>query len=171
MAEPTEGGHAMGPEDAPITLLEFGDFGCPHCAAARLSIESLIERLGCVRLVWRHHFDTELHPGADLAAEASEAAAAQNAFWPMHQRLLEHQGGFDGKGLRAIASDLALDLARFDAEMEQRSWREVVASDAEEAERRGVTGTPTFFIDEERVDGSWTQLRTLLPAAVENLQR
>ena len=157
--------HTLGPADASTVLLEFGDFGCPHCAAARIPIEGLIERIGSVTLVWRHFYDTDLHPGADLAAEASEAAAAQGAFWPMHKALLEHQGAFDGDGLRSIASSLDLDTARFDEEMRERRWREAVARDVEEADRRSVTGTPTFFINDERLNGSWTQLRTVLPAA------
>jgi protein-disulfide isomerase len=157
--------HALGPRDATTVLLEFGDFGCPHCAAARIPIAGLVERLGTVTLAWRHFFDTDLHPGADLAAEASEAAAAQGAFWPMHKALLEHQGAFDEGGLRSIAESLGLDMARFDEEMGERRWREAVAEDVEEARRRGVTGTPTFFIDDERLNGSWTRLRTVLPAA------
>lgn len=163
--------HALGPEDALVTLLEFGDFGCPHCAAARMPIKSLIERLGSVRLVWRHFFDTELHPGADLAAEASEAAAAQGSFWQMHQALLEHQGAFDRAGLRMTAATLALDLARFDEEMDERRWLEAVTADVADAERRGVAVTPTFFIDDDRIDGPWTQLREAVPAAVEAARR
>lgn len=158
--------HNLGPTDAAVTLIEFGDFGCPHCAAARMPIESLVLRLGQVRLIWRHFPDTELHPGADLAAEASEAAAEQEAFWPMHEALLAHQGGFARDGLHELASDLGLDVEKLDAAMEDRRFAPRIEGDIRDARDNGVGGTPTFFVNGERHTGHWTELRTALPRAI-----
>jgi protein-disulfide isomerase len=161
-----EPAHILGPADAPVTLVEFGDFGCPFCAASRMPIEGLVKRLERVRLVWRHFPDPELHPGADLAAEASEAAAAEDAFWPMHEALLGRGGAFDIAGLTRQAAELGLDVERFGAALHERRFRGSVEADVAAGREHGVTGTPTFFIDGERVNAHWTELRNLLPAAV-----
>jgi protein-disulfide isomerase len=158
--------HARGPEDALVTLVEFGDFGCPYCAASRMPIESLVERLERVRLVWRHFPDPELHAGADLAAEAAEEAAAQGRFWPMHKALLAHQGGFDTPGLTRLAAELGLDVEAFGGALAERRHRPAVEADQRAGRELGVSGTPTFFIDGELVAAHWTALRDLLPAAL-----
>lgn len=158
--------HTRGPDDALVTLVEFGDFGCPYCAASRLPIESLLDRLGRVRLLWRHFPDPELHPGADLAAEAAEAAAAEGRFWQMHEALLAHQGAFDGPGLTRIAAELSLDVERFGAALSEHRNRPAVEADVSAGRELGVRGTPTFFIDGERVETHWTTLRELLPRAL-----
>lgn len=159
--------HILGPAEAPITLVEFGDFGCPHCASSRMPVEGLVLRLQVVRLVWRHFPDAELHPGADLAAEASEAAGEQDAFWPMHEAMLAHQGAFDPGSLSKQAADLDLDVKRIDAAMEEHRFLSTVEADQRAGRELGVTGTPTFFIDGERVNAPWTELRRLLPQAVD----
>ena len=158
--------HSRGPEDALVTLVEFGDFGCPHCAASRMPIESLVERLGQVRMVWRHFPDPELHPGADLAAEAAEEAAAQGRFWPMHGALLDHQGSFDAPGLTRLAAQLGLDVEAFGAALADRRHRAAVEADQRGGRDLGVSGTPTFFIDGQRVAAHWTALRELLPSTL-----
>lgn len=156
----------LGPEDATVTLVEFGDFGCPHCAAARLAVEGLVRRLGRVRLAWRHFPDPELHPGADLAAEAAQAAAEEDCFWPMQEALLAHQGAFDAPGLTRLAAELGLDVAAFGSALSGRRFRADVERDVALGRAHGVTGTPTFFIGEERVNAHWTELRSLLPRAL-----
>jgi len=161
-----EPAHLLGPIDAPVTLVEFGDFGCPYCAAAKLPIEALVKRLERVRMVWRHFPDPELHAGADLAAEASEAAAAEDAFWPLHDALLRHAGAFDAAVLTRQAAELGLDVERFGAALSDRRFRPVVEADLRDGREHGVTGTPTFFINGERVNAHWTELRTLLPEAL-----
>ncbi len=158
--------HTRGPEDAVVTLVEFGDFGCPYCAASRMPIESLVSRLERVRMVWRHFPDPELHPGADLAAEAAEAAAAEGRFWPMHEALLSHQGEFDAPGLTRVAAELGMDVERFGAALGEHRYRPAVEAEQRAGRELGVTGTPTFFIDGERVNAHWTELRNLLPLAV-----
>lgn len=164
-----ESAHILGPADAPVTLVEFGDFGCPYCAAAWMPVESLVLRLERIRLVWRHFPDPELHPGADLAAEASEAAADQDAFWPMHQALIAHQGEFDEAVLSRLAAELGLDVPSFDAALAERRFSSKVEADQRDGLARGVTGTPTFFINGERMNAHWTELRTLLPRAVDEI--
>jgi len=158
--------HSRGPEDALVTLVEFGDFGCPHCAASRMPIEGLVERLGRVRMVWRHFPDPELHPGADLAAEAAEEAAAQGRFWPMHDALLGHQGSFDAPGLTRLGAELGLDVEALGAALAERRHRAAVEADQQGGRELGVSGTPTFFIGGRLVTAHWTALRELLPGAV-----
>jgi protein-disulfide isomerase len=157
---------SRGPEDALVTLVEFGDFGCPYCAASRMPIETLVERLARVRMAWRHFPDPELHPGADLAAEAAEEAALQGRFWPMHEALLAHQGSFDAPGLTRLAAELGLDVEAFGAALAERRHRPAVEADQGAGRELGVRGTPTFFIDGELVAAHWTTLRDLLPAAL-----
>jgi protein-disulfide isomerase len=158
--------HSRGPDGALVTLVEFGDFGCPYCAASRMPIETLVERLERVRMVWRHFPDPELHPGADLAAEAAEEAAAQGRFWPMHEALLAHQGRFDAPGLTRLAADLGLDVEAFGAALAERRHRAAVEADQSAGRELGVSGTPTFFIDGTLITAHWTALRDLLPAAL-----
>lgn len=161
-----ESARSLGPSDALVTLVEFGDFGCPYCAAASTPVLKLALRLEDVRVVWRHFPDRELHQGADLAAEASEAAAEQGSFWPYHDRLLAHQGAFDAELLDDLAVDLDLDTDGFRAALAERRFRQTVEADVRDGRKLGVTGTPTFFIDGQRVEGPWAGLRDLLPAAV-----
>ncbi|MDQ2623451.1 MAG: DsbA family protein [Actinomycetota bacterium] len=159
--------HVLGPAQAAVTLVEFGDFGCPYCAAADRPVKDLVSRLESVQMIWRHFPDPELHPGADLAAEASEAAAEQGAFWPFHDALLGHQGSFDVELLTGLAADHGIDADRIRTALRERRFRSKVEEDQFAGRKLGVTGTPTFFIDGERVTGPWAGLRKLLPAAVE----
>lgn len=159
--------HVTGSQEPLVTLVEFGDFGCPYCAAAHRPVKDLVLRLGSVRMVWRHFPDPELHPGADLAAEASEAAAEQGAFWPFHDALLAHQGSFDVELLAGLAADLRLDAGRIRTALRERRFQWKVEEDQRTGRKVGVTGTPTFFINGERVTGPWAGLRKLLPAAVD----
>jgi Na+/H+ antiporter NhaA len=147
--------HIRGPDEAPVTLIEYGDFECPYCGRAESVIRELLADFGDVRYVWRHLPLSDVHPHADLAAEASEAAAAQGGFWEMHDLLLEHQDELKFRQLRGYARQLGLDLERFDADLRESSHASRIEEDVDSADLSGVTGTPTFFINERRHDGAY----------------
>jgi Na+/H+ antiporter NhaA/protein-disulfide isomerase len=147
--------HIRGPAGAPVTLVEYGDFECPYCGQAEPVIRELLAGHGDVRYVWRHLPLTDVHPHAQLAAEASEAAADQGAFWPMHDLLLAHQGDLLTRDLVRYAGDLGLDTARFRDYLTRRAGAGRVAEDVESADLSGVSGTPTFFINGLRHHGAY----------------
>jgi protein-disulfide isomerase len=146
--------HIRGPEDAPITLVEYGDFECPHCGRADDVLRKVRARFGDdVRLVWRHLPLGDLHPHAQLAAEAAEAAGAQGAFWAMHDHLLRHQRALTYNDLLGYADRLGLDAARLGTELDLHVQTARVERDVETAHASGVTGTPTFFVNDRRYAG------------------
>jgi protein-disulfide isomerase len=146
--------HVMGPQSAPVTLVEYGDFGCPYCHNAVPIVEDLQRRLGDnLRFVYRHFPLNEIHPGAQEAAEASEAAAAQDKFWEMHASLFEHQPAFTIDDLVGYANELGLDIERFQSELRGHVHAAHVRDDFMGGIRSGVNGTPTFYIDGVRHDG------------------
>ncbi|QEC50614.1 Na+/H+ antiporter NhaA [Baekduia soli] len=146
--------HIRGPVDAPVTLIEYGDFECPYCAAAEPVIARLLEAFGAeLRYVWRHLPLTDVHPNAQLAAEAAEAAARQGAFWEMHDRLLAHQDDLAVSDLYRHAAALELDLERFSDDLGRRRTAPRVAEDVAGADASGVSGTPTFFVNGRRHQG------------------
>jgi Na+/H+ antiporter NhaA len=147
--------HIRGPVDAPVTVVEYGDFECPYCGQAEPVIRELLRDFGDVRYVWRHLPLNDVHPHAQLAAEATEAAAAQGAFWPMHDMLLEHQGALRMSDLIGYAEELGLDVARFSDDLRRRVGAKRVAEDVDGADLSGVTGTPTFFINGRRHYGPY----------------
>jgi Na+/H+ antiporter NhaA len=143
--------HIRGPNDAPVTLVEYGDFECPYCGQAESSIRELLSSHGDdVRYVWRHLPLSDVHPSAQLAAEASEAAAAQGKFWEMYDTLLAHQSELGPRDLARYAGDLGLDLDRFRDELRRREYAQRVSEDVASADESGVSGTPTFFINGRR---------------------
>jgi protein-disulfide isomerase len=143
--------HVRGPDDAPVTLVEYGDFQCSYCGRAEQVIRELLSSLGTdVRYVWRHLPLNDVHPDAQLAAEASEAAAAQGKFWDMHDLLLEHQDALSMKDLARYAQELDLDAERVLDEIRRREHAPRVAEDVASADESGVSGTPTFFINGRR---------------------
>jgi Na+/H+ antiporter NhaA len=143
--------HIRGPDDAPVTLLEYGDFECTYCGQAEQVIRELLSSVGSdVRYVWRHLPLTDVHPGAQLAAEASEAASAQGKFWEMYDVLLGHQGELGIRDLLRYAQQLDLDLDRFRDELRRREYAGRVKEDVASADESGVSGTPTFFINGRR---------------------
>jgi Na+/H+ antiporter NhaA len=146
----TDRDHLRGPADAAVTLLEYGDLQCPHCAEAEPIIRELLADFAGLRYVWRHLPLNDVHPQAQLAAEASEAAAAQGAFWPLHDLLLTHQGQLGFDHLIDYARQLGLDVDRFTTDLQTHRWADRVAADVESADLSGVSGTPTFFIDGQR---------------------
>jgi protein-disulfide isomerase len=146
--------HIRGPADAPVTVIEFGDFECPYCGRAEPVVRELLDD-GEVRYVWRHLPLTDVHPRAQLAAEAAEAAGAQGAFWPMHDLLFAHQDALGPADLVSYAEDLDLDTDRFRDELEQGVHQTRIAQDVESADVSGVSGTPTFFINGRRHYGAF----------------
>ena len=164
--------HTAGPDDAPVTLVEYGDFECPHCGMAFPVVQAVQRKLGDrLRLVYRHFPLKEAHPHAQHAAEASEAAAAQGKFWEMHDVLFERQHALGDDDLVRYARDLGLDAARVARELEEGTHARSVRDDFRSGVRSGVNGTPTFFVNGERYDGAWADepsfVRALRAAAAE----
>ena len=148
--------HARGPEDAPVTLLEYGDYECPYCGQAEVVIRDLLESFGDdVRYVWRHLPLNDVHPNAQMAAEAAEAAAVEGAFWGMHDKLLEHQDELSPPDLTRYAEELDLDVERFWDDLRERVHAPRIAEDVGSADASGVAGTPTFFINGKRHHGAY----------------
>ena len=155
-AIPIEGrDHIQGPTGAPIALVEYGDYQCPYCGAAYPIVKALQERLGKrLSFAFRNFPLSDLHQFAEHAAEAAEAAADQGKFWEMHDLLFENQDALDDKSLGQYASDLGLDSIRLAREVTTESHAERVREDFHSGVRNGVNGTPTFFINGERYDGT-----------------
>jgi Na+/H+ antiporter NhaA len=147
--------HVRGPTDAPICVVEYGDFECPHCGQAEPVVRELLADFGDVGYVWRHLPLTDVHPHAQLAAEASEAAAEQECFWEMHDVLLSHQGELTIDDLVNYARDLGLDVRRFEDHLSSRAGAAHVAEDVDSADLSRVLGTPTFFINGRRHHGAY----------------
>jgi protein-disulfide isomerase len=147
---------ADGPADAPVTFVEYGDFECPHCGAMEPVLRELRRRAGpAMRFVFRHFPLTSSHPHAEIAAEASEAAGAQGAFWPMHDTLLANQQALAAPDLVGYAAELGLNAEAVAAELESRVYEPQVREDFMSGVRSGVGGTPTFFINGVRYDGNY----------------
>jgi len=147
--------HVQGPQDARITLLEYGDYECPHCGAAYPIIEDLQREFATeMRLVYRHFPLTQIHPYAQLAAEAAEAAGAQNKFWEMHRVLFTHQDSLDDASLVVYAASLRLDLTSFRQALTFHLFEKKIRNDFMSGVRSGVNGTPTFFINDVRYNGA-----------------
>jgi Na+/H+ antiporter NhaA len=147
--------HIRGNPDAPVTMVEYGDFECPFCGQAEPVVRELLAGHGDVRYVWRHLPLLDVHPHAQLAAEAAEAAAVQERFWEMHDLLLDHQGALRIPDLVGYAQQLELDVARFRDDLRERIGASRVAEDVDGADMSGVTGTPTFFINGRRHQGAY----------------
>ena len=159
----SEDDHVLGAEQPAVTLIEYADFGCPHCFASWRPVESLLERYDGLQLVWRHFPDPQLHPGADLAAELSELAAAHGKFWEAHSLLLAGRESFTFDGQLDVARTIGLDPEQASAALRDHAYREPVEEDIADGERAGVHGTPTFFIDGVRLTGHWRQLAQAIP--------
>jgi Na+/H+ antiporter NhaA len=147
--------HVRGSIDAPVTVVEYGDFECPYCGQAEPVVRELLRDFGDVRYVWRHLPLNDVHPRAQLAAEAAEAAAEQSAFWEMHDLLLDHQEALGPRDLIAYAEQLGLDLERFTNNLREHTGAARVAEDVDSADLSSVSGTPTFFINGRRHYGAY----------------
>ena len=147
--------HIRGPERAPVTVVEYGDFECPYCGQAEPVVRELLADFGDVRYVFRHLPLNDVHPHAQLASEGAEAAARQGKFWDMHDLLMEHQGALTSKDLIHYAADLGLDTRTFTEDLRKHAGAARVAEDVDSADLSGVTGTPTFFINGKRHYGAY----------------
>jgi Na+/H+ antiporter NhaA len=148
--------HVRGPGDAPVTLVEYGDFQCPYCGQAESVIRELVASFGDdVRYVWRHLPLNDVHSNAQLAAEASEAAAAQGKFWEMYDALLAHQDELSPRDIGRYAQELGLDMDRFWDELRRHEYAPRIAEDVASADASGVSGTPSFFINGRRHYGAY----------------
>lgn len=149
-----ENDHASGPKNAPVTLVEYGDYQCPHCGHAYPVIKQIQEEFGDkLNFVFRNFPLSESHPHAFIAALATEAAAKQDAFWPMHDLLFENQQRLNYGNLLVYASTLHLDVEEFKSSMDDEALKEKVEADFESGIVSGVNGTPTFFINGKRFNG------------------
>jgi Na+/H+ antiporter NhaA len=147
--------HVRGPDKAPVTLVEYGDLECPYCGQAEPVVRELLADYGDLRYVWRHLPLTDVHPHAQLAAEATEAAAKQGKFWEMHDQLLLHQDALTAKDIIRHAAELGLNADQFTKDMRERAGQRKVISDVDSADLSGVSGTPTFFINSRRHYGAY----------------
>jgi Na+/H+ antiporter NhaA len=146
--------HIRGPDQASVTVVEYGDFECPYCGRAEPVVRDLLQDTD-IRYVWRHLPLTDVHASAQLAAEAAEAAAAQGAFWEMHDLLLEHQDDLRPKDLVRYAAQLGLNADQFHDDVMRHVHAGRIAQDVESADLSGVSGTPTFFINDQRHYGAY----------------
>jgi protein-disulfide isomerase len=142
--------HIRGPADAAVTLLEYGDLECPYCGRAEPVVRELLADFGDLRYVWRHLPLNDVHPHAQLAAEASEAAAAQGRFWEMHDMLIAHQNELTLKDILRLGEEIGLDPERLRGFLRKRKGAPRIAEDVDSADMSGVSGTPTFFINGHR---------------------
>lgn len=146
--------HVRGNREADLVLIEYADFQCPYCARAHKALTELQRQHGeRLTLVYRHLPLTDLHPFAQAAAEAAEAAGAQGKFWEMHDALFENQGMLDEEALPAMAASLQLDAQRLRSELEGGLHRDRVQADVQGAHAAGAEKTPTLFINGERYQG------------------
>jgi protein-disulfide isomerase len=162
--------HAEGPESAPVTLVEYGDYECPHCGHAHTIVKRLQKRFGKrLRFVFRNFPLTQAHPNAEAAAETAEFAAAHGKFWEMHDLLFENQERLNPGLLMELATRIGLSAPALSMALDEGLFAERVRSDFSGGVRSGVNGTPTFFLNGERYDGSWEfpELLLTLDQAVE----
>jgi protein-disulfide isomerase len=147
--------HWQGQENAPVTLLEYGDYQCPYCADVHPMIQRIARAMGVqLRFVFRHMPLNEVHPFAQYAAEAAEAAGAQGKFWEMHNAIYSQQSELGSDLLHQLAAALKLDIPRFQADLDARRFRPRVKRDFMSGMRSGVAGTPAFFINGKRYEGT-----------------
>jgi protein-disulfide isomerase len=156
--------HSIGREDAPVTLLEYGDYECPYCGRAFPIVQEVRRRLGDqLRFVFRNFPLAEIHPHAEQAAELAEAAAAREQFWPMHDWLFSHQSRLDDRALLEGAAEVGLDVEGVRRDLQNGTYRARVREDFLSGVRSGVNGTPTFYINGIRHDADY-EVETLLAA-------
>ena len=142
--------HMIGPANAPITLVNYGDYECPDCHRRHREVEKMFDQLvGAVRFVYRHFPLISVHPRALRAAEAAEAATAQGKFWEMHRHLYTQPDKLDDRHLRRYAKEVGLDIDKFDREMAAGTYTEQILSDYHNSIIYGISGTPTTFINGE----------------------
>jgi protein-disulfide isomerase len=160
--------HTLGPGNAPVTLLEYGDFECPYCQRAHPILQGVRRTMGDrLRFVFRHFPLSQAHAHAEHAAEASEAAGAQGRFWEMHDLLFENQHALEDDDLAMYAAQIGLDAQRVAREIAAGTYAKKIRNDFRGGIRSGVNGTPTLFINGLRFDGNWTDPDALVEALTE----
>ena len=147
--------HIRGPEESAVTVVEYGDFECPYCGMAEPAVRELLRDYDEIRYVWRHLPLNDVHPNAQTAAEAAEAAGRQGAFWEMHDLLLDHQDALHPRDLVGYATSLGLDTERFTADLRKHVGQGHVMEDLDSADLSSVSGTPTFFVNGKRHYGAY----------------
>lgn len=163
--------HVRGPMNAPVTIVEYGDYECPHCGRAYWSVKELLEEFsGEVAFVYRNFPLTHEHPRAETVAEALEAAAGQGRFWDAHDWFYEHQHQLEVMDLERHAGELGLDVDRWNQDVRTRTSRGKVQADLESGRLSGVTGTPTFFVNGTRLEVA-PDLETLRAAVLAARER
>ena len=154
VTEVTAGDHLRGRADAPVTVLEYGDYECPYCRGAARDVREMLARYpDTVRFVFRNFPITQLHPHAEQAAEAAEAAGAQGKYWEMYERLLQPSSHLGLGSLLDYAAGLGLDVGRLRGEVTGRAYAAKIERDVQDGVRDGVNATPKFYVDGERIDG------------------
>jgi protein-disulfide isomerase len=162
--------HVAGPNDAPLTLVEYGDLECPYCGMAHPIVKAAQRALrDQLRFVFRHFPLKEIHPHAPHAAEATESAGAQGKFWEMHDIIFEHQHAMEDGDLLRYAKSLGLDAERVAQDLAAGTYEKKVREDFRSGVRSGVNGTPTFFVNGHRFDGVWADERRFIAALREAL--
>ena len=166
--------HSRGPESAPVTLVEYGDYECPYCGRASPILQQLRTELGDqFRLVYRHFPQNNVHPHASVAAQAAEAAGAQKKFWDMHDLLFEHQDDLAGADLLQYALKIGLEVYRFEADLSSEKYAAKISEDYEGGRFNSVTKTPTFFINGKKYLGplEYDAVLAEIKTALENAHR
>jgi len=157
--------HIAGPDDAPVTLVEYGDYECPYCGMAHPVVKRAQKELGKqLRFVFRNFPLAEAHPHAQIAAQAAEAAGAQGKFWEMHDMIFEHQDALEVEDLLGYAASLGLDAKQIARDLEAGTYVKRVRDDFRSGVKSGVNGTPTFFVNGVRYDGSWANEKAFIAA-------
>ena len=147
--------HRRGDPDAPIVLVEYGDYECPHCAVAEPVVEALLRAFGHdLQLVFRHFPLSQVHPLSEIAAQAAEFAGEHGAFWPMHSAIFANQAQLSLPVIFAIAGALNLPQGALRAALEAGTYSAKVRQDFIGGVRSGVNGTPCFFVGGLRHDGA-----------------
>ena len=153
----SETDHSLGPGNAPVTLLEYGDYECPYCRRAHPILQGVRRTMGDrLRFVYRHFPLSQAHPHAEHAAEAAEAAGAQGRFWEMHDLLFENQNALEDDDLAMYAAQVGIDGQRVAREIAAGTYAKKIRNDFRGGIRSGVNGTPTLFINGLRFDGNWS---------------
>jgi protein-disulfide isomerase len=148
--------HSSGPLDAKLTVVEYGDYQCPYCGQAFPIVEKLRTTFAdSMRFIFRNLPLADVHPHAEAAAEVAEAVALQGKFWEIHDALYQNQKDLSNAALRRYVTDIGGDVDQMTKDVADGGPRERVEADFESAIRSGANGTPTFFINGERYDGSW----------------
>jgi protein-disulfide isomerase len=161
--------HAIGPVTAPVTLVEYGDFECPHCGRAYLLIQEVQRSMGDdLRFVFRHFPLSRVHPHAEHAAQMAEIAGAEGKFWEMHDMLFEHQDALEDPQLTGYAEMIGINRDAAATALAEGRFADAVREDFSSGVRSGVNGTPTFFINGQRYDGSWDELLETLTVAAQS---